>query len=296
MLHTRALRFCEARVWSMFRRAAPSLNLSIDYVNGVKDADPLPLWIKPDNKLAVHDVMELMRDHFEGSDFDMTKDIGAGPFKLPYRWRPLTWQVDSVRYCNERATSTQQTGFSFVAQARSWLPNPIGGVLWFGVDDTYSTVYIPMYCGIKQVPKSFAVGTGSFQNFTWESAFWVFNFVSNYAYLRYSDMIQDIQKVQRELEGKFLADQPEIENAALKLYEQSPQLAREYLTDYSVKLGDSTVNRWKNLGEFLIYKYLDGNMKDELGNVTHPGYPGSWYRNIVNQTGDHFKMKTLENE
>jgi dipeptidase len=278
----------------MFRRAAPSLNLSMNYAKGVKGAEPLPLWIKPDKKLSVHDVMELMRDHFEGSDFDMTKDIGAGPFNLPYRWRPLTWEVDSVRYCNERATSTQQTGFSFVAQARSWLPDPIGGVFWFGVDDTYSTVYVPIYCGVKQVPHSFAVGTGSFHDFTWESAFWVFNFVSNYAYLRYSDMITDIQKVQRELEGKFLADQSQIEEAAMKLYEQSPQIAREYLTDYSMKLGDSTIKRWKKLGEFLIYKYLDGNVKDELGKVTHPGYPESWYRRIVNETGDHFKMKRLE--
>ncbi len=289
-----ALRFCEARVWSMFRRAAPSLNLPIDYVKGVKGAEPLPLWIKPDKKLSVHDVMELMRDHFEGTEFDMTKDVGAGPFQLPYRWRPLTWKVDSVTYCNERAVSTQQTGFSFVAQARSWLPDPIGGVLWFGVDDTYSTVYVPMYCGIKQVPHSFAVGTGSFDQFSWDSAFWVFNFVANYAYSRYSDMIQDIQKVQRELEGKFLADQPHIEEAALVLYKQSPQLASDYLTEYSVKQGDTTVQRWKKLGEFLLYKYLDGNVKNELGKVTHPGYPESWYRRIVNETGDHFKMRSLE--
>lgn len=291
-----ALRFCEARVWSMFRRAAPSLNLSIDYVDGVKGAEPMPLWIKPDNKLSVHDVMELMRDHFEGTDFDMTKDIGAGPFALPYRWRPLTWQVDSVTYCNERAVSTQQTGFSFVSQARSWLPDPIGGVHWFGVDDTYSTVYIPMYCGIKEVPKSFAVGTGTFEDFTWESAFWVFNFVANYAYSRYSDMIIDIQKVQRELEGKFLADQSQTEDAAGKLFAQSPQMAREYLTQYSVKLGDTTVQRWKKLGEFLLYKYLDGNVKDELGKVKHPPYPESWYRRVVNETGDHFKMKDLEKD
>lgn len=289
-----ALRFCEARVWSMFRRAAPSQNLSIDYVNGVPGAQPLPLWIKPDNKLSVHDVMELMRDHFEGTDFDMTKDLGAGPFALPYRWRPLTWQVDSVQYCNERAVSTQQTGFSFVSQARSWLPDPIGGVHWFGVDDTYSTVYIPMYCGINDVPKSFAVGTGTFDAFTWDSAFWVFNFVANYAYSRYSDMIEDIQKVQRELEGKFLADQAAIEDAALKLFAQSPQMARDYLTGYSVKLGDATVQRWRKLGEFLLYKYLDGNLKDELGNVKHPPYPESWYRRIVKETGDQFKMKKLE--
>lgn len=291
-----AIRFCDVRVWAMFRRAAPSLNLSSDYIKAVKGAAPLPLWIKPDTKLSVRDVMDLMRDHLEGTEFDMTKDVGAGPFKLPYRWRPLTWKVDSVDYLNERATSTQQTGFSFVAQARSWLPDPIGGIHWFGVDDTYSTVYIPMYCGIKEVPKSHAVGTGSFQDFTWESAFWVFNFVANFSYLRYSDMIKDVQKLQRELEGKFLADQPEIEKAALALYNTSPQLAIDYLTQYSVKLGISTVERWKKLGEFLLYKYLDGNVKDELGNVKHPGYPESWYRVISKETGEKLKMKKLEGE
>ena len=291
-----ALRFCEARVWSMFRRAAPSLKLSMDYVKGVKGAEPLPLWIKPDQKLTVREVMEFMRDHFEDSDYDLNVGIGAGPYKLPYRWRPLTWDVDSVKYCNERATSTQQTGFSFVAQARGWLPDPIGGIFWFGVDDTYSTVYVPMYCGIKQVPQSYAVGTGDFYHFTWESAFWVFNFVANFTYSRYCDMIKDVQKVQRELEGKFLADQPTVEKAALELHQQAPQLAIDYLTDYSVELGNSTVKRWKKLGEFLLVKYLDGNVKNELGEVKHPGYPEEWYRRIIDDSGDHFKIKKIEDE
>lgn len=290
------LRFCEARVWSMFNRAAPSKNIPMDYVKGVEGAEPLPLWIKPDRKLSASDVMALMRDHFEGTDFDMTKDIGAGPFQLPYRWRPLTWEVDSLEYCNERAVSTQQTGYSFVAQSRSWLPDPIGGILWFGVDDTYSTVYVPMYCGIRDVPESYAVGNGSLHRFTWDSAFWVFNFVANYSYLRYSDMIKDVQVVQRELEGKFAAEQPEIEKAALALYEQAPEMARSYLTEYSVTQGDMTVARWRDLGEFLLVKYLDGNTKDAQGNVTHPGYPEEWYRRVAAETGDHFKTKKLPGE
>jgi dipeptidase len=291
-----ALRFCEARVWSMFRRAAPSLNLSMDYVKGVKDAAPLPLWIKPDKKLSVRDIMEFMRDHFEDSDFDLSKGIGAGPFNLPYRWRPLTWEVDSVEYLNDRATSTQQTGFSFVAQARNWLPRIIGGIFWFSVDDTYSTVYIPMYCGINKIPYNYAVGTGSFDRFSWDSAFWVFNFVSNYTYSRYCDMIKDVQIVQRELEGQFLATQPQIDNAALELYKISPQLAIDYLTEYSINQADYVIKRWKRLGEFLIYKYLDGNMKNEHGDVTHPGYPKSWYQRIVQENGEDLKMKKLERE
>jgi len=289
-----ARRFCDARVWCMYHRAAPEQDIDTDWMNGEPDAEPLPLWIKPDKKLSVHDVMQLMRDHFEGTEYDMTADIGAGPYSLPYRWRPLTWKVGEQEYLNERAVSTQQTGFSFVAQSRSWLSDPIGGVLWFGVDDTYSTVYVPMYCGMTRVPESFAVGTGSFHEFTWDSAFWVFHFVSNYCYLRYSDMIADVQKVQRELEGRFIANQPDVDAAAAALYAQSPRLARDYLTDYSVKAGNATVKRWRKLGEFLIYKYLDGNVKDEHGNVTHPGYPESWYQMVADATGEHLVMRDVE--
>lgn len=291
-----ALRFCEARVWAMFRRAAPSKDWPTDYIKGDPTAEPLPLWIKPDDKLNVQDVMAFMRDYFQDSELDLSKGIGAGPYGLPYRWRPLTWQVDSVTYCNERSTSTQQTGFSFVAQARSDLPDPVGGVLWFGVDDTYSTVYIPMYCGIQKVPHSFAVGTGSFNQFTWDSAFWVFNFVANYAYSRFSDMIQDIQVVQQQLEGKFVANQKNVDQAAVALYNKSPQLALDYLTNYSVEQAQSTVKRWKELGEFLIFKYLDGNVKDEHNQVTHPGYPESWYRRIVDENGEHFRVKEIKAE
>jgi len=288
-----ALRFCEARVWSVFRNAAPSLNLRSDYVRPVPGAEPLPLWIKPDRKLGVRDVIELMRDHFENSEFDMTKDIGAGPYRLPYRWRPLEWKVDSVTYFNERAISTQQTGFSFVAQARAWLPDPVGGVFWFGVDDTYSTVYLPLYCGITRVPKPFAAGAGSFGAFSWDSAFWVFNFVSNFAYSRYCDMIRDVQTVQRELEGGYFGNQATVEDAAMALYRQSPSLARDYLTEYSVSLGEAAVARWKKLGEFLVWKYMDGNVKNEFGRPTHPGYPKEWYRRIADDTGDRLKEVKL---
>jgi len=291
-----ARRFCDARVWCMFNRAAPLLDLPADWALGEEDAEPYPLWIKPDRKLTVADVMGFMRDHFEGTPLDMTKDVGAGPYQLPYRWRPLTWKAGEERYLNERAVSTQQTGFSFVAQARSWLPNPIGGVLWFGVDDTYSTVYFPVYCGVTQVPHNFAVGTGSWTDVTWESAFWVFNNVSNFAYLRYSDMIKDIRIVQGELEGKFLADQPQIDSGALALYERSPRLAKDYLTEYTASAGEEVVTRWRELGKFLLYRYLDGNVKDEKGKVTHPGYPESWYQMVAEATGDKLKVRKLAAE
>jgi dipeptidase len=289
-----ARRFCEGRVWSVFRRAAPSLNLPLDWVKGTPGAKPLPLWVKPDEPVSVEKAMDLMRDHFEGTDLDMTTDAGAGPFALPYRWRPLTWKVDETEYFNERAISTQQTAFSFVAQMRSSLPDPIGGVLWFGVDDTYSTVYVPMYCGIKDVPKSFRAGTGSFDRFSWDAAFWVFNFVSNYAYSRYSDMIVDIRKLQGEMESAFLAEQGGIDKAAATLFAQSSELARDYLTAYSAKRGEETTARWKELGESLIWKYLDGNVKDEYGVPKHPGYPESWRRRTASDTGDRLKVVVEE--
>lgn len=288
-----ALRFCEARVWSFFRRVAPSQNMDefLDYVRGNKNAKPLPLWIKPDKKISLEDMFSYMRDHFEGTEFDLTKDIGAGPFHLPYRWRPLTWKIDDKKYFNERATSTQQTGYSFISQMRAWLPSPIGGVFWYGVDDSNSTVYIPFYAGTKEVHPAFKVGTCDFSKFCWDSAFWVFNFVSNWAYSRYEDMIKDIKIVQQSFEGKFLANQGSIEEAAIKLYKDSPELAKDYLTNYSFKNCEEVFVRWKNLGEFLIWKYLDGNVRDTQGKVTHPPYPEDWYKRIIKETGDKYLIK-----
>ncbi len=284
-----ALRFCEARVWSLFRRISPSLKLPAEFIKGDKNATPLPLWIKPDKKLSARDAMELMRDHYEGTDLDMTKDVGAGPFALPYRWRPMTWKYNGKDYFHERAISTQQTGFSFVAQSRGWLPDPIGGILWFGVDDTYSTVYVPIYCSIDKVPDPFSDKSGSFNHFSWNSAFWVFNAVSNLAYTRYSDMIPEVQTLQRELEGKFVSEVPEIDKMALSLYKNAPQGARDYLTEYSCRQSRITLEKWKSLWETLFVKYMDGNVRDEKGNVNHPLYPESWYKTIVDSTGDRYK-------
>ncbi len=282
------LRYCATRVWSIFRRSAPSRHFSPDFSRGVAGAKPYPLWIKPDHKLSVQDVMALMRDHYEGTPFDMTKGVDAGPFGTPNRWRPITWTVDSVKYAWERPISTQQTAFSFVSQARSWLPNAVGGIYWYGVDDTYTTSYVPLYCGITAVPESFTIG--SMQKFSWDSAWWVFNFVANIANLKYAYMIQDIQKVQKELEGNFFALQPAVEKTAVALSKTNPGLMKQFLTDYSVSHAEQTVQRWKQLGEALLVKYNDGYVKDEKGRPQAVGYPQHWLRDVIKLKGDHFKL------
>ncbi len=299
-----AVRFCEARVWSAFRHANTSMDKYVEYAMG-ESSERMPLFIKPDHKLSRQDVMAMMRDHFEGTPMDMSVDVGAGSYKLPYRWRPLTWVVDSVEYFNERAIATQQTGFSFVAQMRSQYPDPIGGILWFGIDDAASSVYMPMYCGITKVPHCIEVGNGDMLTYSSTSAFWVFNTVSNRAYSRYKDMIVDIKKVQSELENKFFDFIPAVDEAAKALYEKDPELACSYLTDFSVSQAEMTVDRWRDLGNFLLVKYLDGNLHPEengefkrnpYGHPAHPefhGYSKEFYEKIVDETGDKLKMKEL---
>lgn len=283
-----SLRTCAARVWSMFRRSAPSLNLSPDFQRGEPDARPYPLWIKPDRKLSLQDVMSIMRDHYEGTEFDMTKGIDAGPFGCPVRCRDLTWEVDGIMYSWERPISTQQTGFSFISQSRDWLPDAIGGVYWYGVDDTYTTCYIPLYCCIQGLPEPFTVG--DLQRFSWDSAWWVFNFVANYANLKYSYMIKDIQEVQSTLEGQALSLQPIVEQTALELKKTDPGLLVEYLTNYSVGRGEQVVKRWRELGERLVTKYNDGYVKDERGRPRGVGYPLEWLKEVLRSKPEPFKL------
>jgi len=302
-----ALRFCEARVWAGFRIMNPEMDKYESFIKG-ESSERMPLWMKPANKVSYRDIQNIMRDHFEGTSLDMSKDTGAGPFKAPYRFRPLTWEVDGQEYFNERAIATQQTGFSFVAQMRSWLPDAIGGILWFGVDDAATTVYVPMYCGINAIPTEFEVGNGSLLDFSWESAFWVFNWVSNQAYGRYNLMIEDIEKVQLALENKFENFTSATDIAAKSLYEVNPDLAKDYLTEYSLNQSSITVKEWKHLGEFLMVKFLDGNLhpeengvflKNAHGNPAHakfPGYSKDYYKRVADETGDHLKMKKIPSE
>lgn len=294
-------RFCEARVWSFFNKCNKDMAKFVTYAQG-KTQEPMPLYIKPDKKLSLADIQGMMRDHYEGTELDWTNDIGAGPFKSPYRWAPLTWKVDSVEYCNERPIATQQSGFVFTSQMRSWLPNSIGGVLWFGTDDAAQTVFTPMYCSVTEVPECYREGNGDLYTFSWTSSFWIQNWVSNMVYNKYDYMHPDLKKVQDELEGKFLSEQSNTEKEALDLYKKSPEQAVQFLTKYSEKQAQYAFERWKKLGEFLVIKYMDGVVRkekdgefirNEHGKPSSPqrvGYPKDFYERVVKETGDKYKV------
>jgi dipeptidase len=290
------VRYCEARVWSMFNRVNPeAMAPYLDYAMGKNLSTRMPLWIKPTHKLNVHDIMEIMRDHFENTPMDMTKDLGAGPYALPYRWRPLSWKVDGVEYLNERAVSTQQTGFSFVAQSRGWLPNTLGSIIWFGVDDTYSTVYTPMYTCISSAPENLKAGNGAMMTFSETSMFWIFNQVANFAYTRYRDMIPEIRAKQAELESKYIAMVADNDTRYLQLSKQNPRATEKALTAFSHAQSKNTFTTWKTLYQDLFMKYMDGNIKTVVKGkrdpeVSQPGYGDEWYRKIVKETGDRLKV------
>jgi dipeptidase len=246
-------------------------------------------------------MMNFMRDHLEGTVLDMRRDAGAGSFGLPYRWRPLEWKVsddpNAPLYCNERATATQQTGFVFVAECRSWLPDPVGGIFWFGVDDAATTVFNPIYCGITSIPECFKVGNGDMMTYSPTSAFWLFNQVANFCYQRYDSMSADALKVQKQLESGYLAETARVDESATALFQKDEKQAREYLTDYSLKSSQNTFDRWKSLSEYLLVKYIDGNIKQEKngkfvtnqwGNPSmplQPGYSDSWKKSVIQDTG-----------
>lgn len=297
-----ALRGCEARVWAFMRKYNKSLDAYLPFLKGESDK-PMPLYVKVDRKLTLQDVKNGMRDHFEGTEFCMTNDAGMGAFKLPYRWRPMTFKVDSQEYVNERAIATQQTGFVLCAQLRNWMPDAIGGVLWFGVDDAATAVFTPMYCSITESPECFRVGNGDMMTFSWTSAFWIHNWVANMAYSKYSYMIEDIKPIQKELELGFEVMQSAIDKAASDMYAKNPAEAVKFLTWYSSSEANRSTARWKQLGEYLMVKYMDGNVKKEenghfkqngyglSASPNFPGYDETYYRSIVNSAGERLKVK-----
>jgi dipeptidase len=298
------LRGCDGRVWSYFNRFAH--DQAAPYVDWVMEGrgEAMPLWFKPEKQISVSDMQWMMRDHFEGTPMDMTKDVGAGAFDVPYRWRPMTWTVDSVEYMHERAIATQQTGFSLVAQCSDTAPEGMRATLWFGCDDANTTVYSPVYSCMTEVPHCFEEGNGDMYTISRDAAFWAHNMVANQAYNRYSQMIPDIRAVQSELEQKASTTDSRLrtELAGKSLKEQ-----RKELTAASHSLANGATQRFFELSDYLLVKFLDGNIKKQnpdgsfkrtaTGLPEQPvfgGYNERYFRTIVDEQGDHFKVKPVE--
>ncbi len=300
------LRACEARVWSFYNMFSKTTGQAyLPYIQG-ESKDPMPLYVKPDRKVSVRDIQHAMRDHYEGTPLDITKDLGAGCFASPYRLSPLTFNVNGQEYFNERPISTQQSGFVFVSQMRASMPDMVGGVLWFGLDDANMTVFTPVYCQTDKVPYPYMQGNGDCVTFSWDSGFWIYNWVADMIRPRYSQMEGDMRTVQNGLEDMYADAQKGVEDKALELYRQDPAKAREFLTHYTSMTAQTAVDSWKRLGEFLIVRYNDGVVKrvkdgrlqrPETGNTApydRPGYTQEFLKQLVKATGDRYKVKELK--
>ena len=300
-----ALRGCEARVWSFFRMFAEGMDKYEDYAMGYNPYNPMPLWVKPTNKISPKQVFDAMRDHYEGTKMDMTTDIGAGGHGLPYRWRPMNFEVDGKTYVNERAIATQQTAFWLCGQARK----DKVGILWFGMDDAATSCLTPIYCNTTEVPATMAEGNGSMLDHSDTSAFWIFNRVTNFAYLRYDLMSKDIRKVVDHWENTMLK---EVETIDAKLAGLSEKALKKQTTEYSLATAQKLFDAWTRLDKYLLLKYIDGNVKSENadvlsyvidgktsdkhfvengngrkipGKIQQPGYSEKWKRAVAADNG-----------
>lgn len=289
-----AMRGCESRVWAFFRTVADDMDKYVDFAMGYNPDNRMPLWVKPRTKVSPKTVFDCMRDHYEGTPMDMTTDIGAGGNHCPYRWRPMYFEVDGVEYCNERATATQQTGFWFVAQARPHLPADMG-ILWFGVDDAATSCLTPIYCSATEVPECLREGNGTMLKYSDTSAFWLFNRVTNFAYLNYDRVAPAIRKVVDEWENGKLEEVKQID----AVYASSPKKRMKKLTEYSVNTAQSLFDKWVELDRYLLVKFMDGNIKSEDENgfidngngrdipdkIKQPGYSEKWRRAVAADNG-----------
>mgnify|MGYP002515822997 FL=1 len=297
-------RICDARVWAFFNRFVKGMDRYLPWALGKdKDAEDMPLWVIPDRKLSVQDVEAAMRDHFEGTPMALdSTDMGGGVWQMPYRPTPLFYEVNGKKYFNERPTSTQQTGFSYVSQMRSWLPRQVGGVLWFGNDDGNMVAYTPIYCGNTEQPECYNTPGADAVTFSMKNAYWVCNWVSNMVYPRYSLMFPSLKAVRDSLEQSYFAHQAEVEAKAMKLCNTNPDEAVRYLNAYSNAKAQQMLDRWHQLAVYLIVKYNDMAVKPEKdgkflrtkegigATVKRPGFPEAFKRKLVEETGDKFEV------
>ena len=298
-------RYCEARVWSFFRHFDASFDRYLPFVMGkepLENCERMPLWIKAPHKVSPQELMQCMRDHYEGTALALDKDLGGGIWDMPYRPTPLSFKVDGKEYFNERPTSTQQTGFSYVSQMRSWLPRQIGGLFWFGNDDGNMVAYTPIYCGNTVQPECYNTPGADALTFSDKNAYWVCNWVSNMVYPRYSMMFPSLKEVRDSLERSYFEQQKTVEDRAVLLYAQDPSSAVDYLNNYSNTQAQQMLARWKQLAVYLIVKYNDMSVKpDENGRflrtkeglgatVQRPGYPEHVARKMLKATGDFYAI------
>ena len=296
-------RFCDARAWSMLNHFY-DMTPYLDWALGKNpDAQDMPLWVVPNKKVSVQDVENVMRDHYEGTPLSVAdgSDIGGGIWEMPYRPTPLMYKVDGKQYFNERPVSTQQSGFVFVSQMRSWLPREIGGVLWFANDDANMAAFTPVYCSMTERPECYNTPGADALHFSKKNAYWVCNMTSNMVYPRYSLMFPTLKEVRDSLDNSYFAAQSGVEKKAQELYAQNPQAAVKYLNDYSVEKAQQMLARWNQLFEFMVVKYNDMIIKPTDKNGTfektqyglgarpvRPGYPEKYAKELVKQSGDKF--------
>lgn len=296
-------RFCDARAWAMLNHFY-DMSPYLDWALGKNpDAQDMPLWVVPNKKVSVQDVENVMRDHYEGTPLSVAdgSDIGGGIWEMPYRPTPLMYKVDGKQYFNERPVSTQQSGFVFVSQMRSWLPREIGGVFWFANDDANMAAFTPVYCSMTERPECYNTPGVDAVHFSTKNAYWVCNMTSNMVYPRYSLMFPTLKEVRDSLDNSYFAAQAGVEKKAQELYAQNPQAAVKYLNDYSVEKAQQMLTRWNQLFEFMVVKYNDMIIKPTDKNGTfkktpyglgatpvRPGYPEKFAKQLVKQSGDKF--------
>ena len=300
------IRGCDARVWSFFNRfATEDMGAFLKYAMGDVTKERMPLYVKAKKKLSVKDVADMMRDHYEGTAMDMTKDIGAGGNTLPYRWRPMSFEVDGKTYLNERAIATQQTGFWFVGQCRSNVPNEVGGIFWFGVDDAATSPLTPVYTSSSSISSHYALGNGSMLEYSNSSMFWITNRIAQFAYLRYNHIGAEVRTIIDQHENARIKEVEAIDKTAMLLYKENPAFVKEFLTNYSVNTANGLFEKWKKLDEYLLVKYIDGNTKKQnpdgsFVNNGHskvippapdfPGYNEIWKRAVKEQAGTRLSL------
>ena len=292
-----AMRGCEGRVWAFFRTVAEGMDKYEDYALGHNPKNRMPLWVKPTQKVSPKLLMDCMRDHYEGTKMDMTQDVGAGGEGCPYRWRPMYFEVDGVEYCNERATATQQTAFWLVGQAR---PEKVG-ILWFGTDDAATSPLTPIYVNSLEVPECLREGNGTMLEYSNTSMFWITNRVAQFAYLRYNIIGKHVRKVVDEWENDMLK---RVESADAMIASMPAEEAQQYATEFSVMYASHLFNKWANLDNYLMVKYIDGNVKGEdengfvdngngkaiPGKIEQPGYSEEWKRAVAKDKGEILRV------